>query len=141
MAEIKSLDVIAKKWATVTPQRQSEYEDGVRNPKRDWAAATTKAAGAQAKAVQAAISAKSFEKGVAKAGTAKWQEKTLSKGPTRWAQGVSLSESDYQSGFAPFREVIARTALPPRGPKGDPSNINRVAVLAKALHDAKVAGA
>ncbi len=140
MAEIKSLSTIAEKWATVTPQRQAEYELGVKNPKRDWADATLKAAASQAKAVAAAIAAKSFEKGVRKAGTSKWQEKTLSKGPVRWAQGVSLSQSDYEAGFAPYREIIARTALPPRGPKGDPGNIQRVAVLAKALHDAKVAG-
>ncbi len=140
MAEIKDLSTIGRKWATVTPQRQGEYEEGVKNPKRDWAQATVAAADAQAKAVQAAISAKSFEKGVAKAGTSKWQEKTLTKGPTRWAQGVSLSQSDYEAGFGPFREVIARTVLPKRGPKGDPANIQRVAVLAKALHDAKVAG-
>lgn len=140
MAEIKSLDKIGKKWAGVTPARQAEYEEGIRNPKRDWAQATTAAASAQASGVQKAIAAKSFEKGVAKAGTATWQEKSLTKGPGRWAEGVSISQSDYESGFGPFREVIARTTLPPRGPKGDPKNIERVRVLADALHKAKLAG-
>ncbi len=140
MTQIKSLDRISKKWAEVTPQRQAEYIDGVQNPKADWASETSKANDSYKKGIQASLANDSFKKGVEKAGTSKWQEKTLSKGPSRWAQGVADSRSDYEAGFAPFREVIANTQLPPRGPKGDPANINRVAVLAKALHARKVAG-
>ncbi len=141
MANIKSLARISAKWATVTPARQAEYTEGVENPKVDWAKAPLEAADAQAKGVQAAITAKRFAKGVAKAGTPKWKKKTLQKGPGRWAEGVSLSQADYEAGFAPYREVIANTILPPRGPKGDPANINRVAVIAKALHERKLRGA
>lgn len=141
MANIKSLARISAKWATVTPARQAEYIEGVENPKVDWGKATLEAVDAQAKGIQAALTAKSFARGVAKAGTAKWKSKTLQKGPGRWAEGVSLSQADYEAGFAPFREVIANIVLPPRGPKGDPVNINRVAVIAKALHDRKVRGA
>jgi hypothetical protein len=36
--------------------------------------------------------------------------------------------------------VIQGTTLPPRGAKGDPANIQRVAVLATALHAKKVSG-
>ncbi|GAH18713.1 unnamed protein product, partial [marine sediment metagenome] len=37
MAEIRSIDHIAKKWSRVTPQRRADYEFGVNNPRRDWA--------------------------------------------------------------------------------------------------------
>ncbi len=37
MPVIKSSAKIAEKWAKVTPQRSAEYEDGVRNPTKDWA--------------------------------------------------------------------------------------------------------
>lgn len=140
MAGIKSTAEIARKWASVTPSRTAQYEEGVANPRKDWATETAKAAGNYATGIQKAISDKRFEKGVARIGSAGMIAKTLAKGPSRWAQGVAVSESDYEAGFAPYRDVISRTVLPARGPKGDPSNINRVAAIAKALHDRKVKG-
>jgi hypothetical protein len=89
--------------------------------------------------VQKSLADKSFEKGVNRVGTSKWQNAALQKGPGRWAEGVQLSTDNYAKGFAPFAQVIANTTLPPRGPKGDPSNIQRVAAMAKALNDAKKA--
>jgi len=140
MASIKPLDKIAQKWSTVTPQRAGEYVDGVTNPKADWASETGKGAANYVKGIQASIANKSFEKGVAKAGTDTWKKKTLEKGPTRWQQGVSISASDYQAGFAKYHAALSGLQLPARGPKGDPSNINRVSIVAKTLHDLKVKG-
>lgn len=88
--------------------------------------------------VQKGIQGKRFGKGVAKAGTAKWQQNTLAKGPSRWAEGIGMSTQAYEDGFAPFRRVIEVTTLPPRGPKGDPRNIQRVQVMADALHKEKL---
>lgn len=140
MPKIKSLDRIRKKWVDSTQANQAEYEEGVRNPKKDWATETTAAASNYATGIQKAIADKRFEKGVSKAGTSKWQEKTLEKGPTRWAQGVALSASEYEQGFAKYHAIISGLTLPPRGPKGDPKNIQRVAVIADALHKAKISG-
>jgi hypothetical protein len=140
MAQIKPLDKIANKWSSVTPGRTEQYADGVRNPRVSWSAATGAAAANYDKGVQAAIANKSFAKGVQRAGDATWQNKTLEKGPSRWAQGVSVSTNDYQQGFAKYHAAIGSITLPPRGPKGDPSNINRVAIIAKTLHDLKVRG-
>lgn len=139
MPKIKDLSTISGKWTTVTPQRQSEYKDGVQNPREDWKAATLAAAPRYQTGVQAAIAEKRFDKGVSNAGTSKWQQNAATKGPGRWAEGVASGASAYEAGFAPYREVIANTTLPNRGPKGDPSNINRVAVMAKALNDKKKA--
>lgn len=138
MAKIKSLDRISEKWKRVASGAQAEYEEGVKNPRVDWAEATAAAEQNYEQGVQQAISQKSFGKGVKSAGTAKWQKNAIEKGPQRFAQGVQLSEDNYKSGFAPFRTVIENTTLPPRGPKGDPKNIQRVAVLAKNLHDEKI---
>lgn len=138
MPAVKSLDRISQKWARVSSVSQPEYEEGVRNPRADWAQMSTAAEANYERGVQQSIQRKSFGKGIAKAGTGKWQERTLAKGPTRWAEGINLSRQAYEQGFAPFREVISRTALPPRGPKGDPKNIQRVATLADALHAEKL---
>jgi len=139
MPNIKSMDRISRTWDQRVSTSQSQFTEGVQNPKTDWAQATAAAEKNYNSAVQAAISRGSFGKGVQKAGSKSWQEGALTKGPTRWAEGVRLAVPKYEKNFSPFREVIQRTTLPPRGPKGDPANIQRVAVMAKALHDAKLA--
>jgi len=138
MTYIKPLERIARKYETVTPGRQAEYEEGVKNPKADWMDQTLRAEAAYEAGLRASLSAKTFGKGVKNRGTAFWQKKTLAKGPGRWAEGVAMSGDDYIEGFAPYAEVISRTVLPERGPVGDPKNIQRVAIIAKALHDAKL---
>lgn len=140
MAEIKSAGQIAEKWSRVTPQRNADYEAGVRQPGKDWANNTAAAESSYEGGVQNAIQQKRFGKGVKNAGTAKWQAKTLEKGTQRWGPGVSVAQGEYESGFSPYRDEIERTSLPPRYPKGDPRNIERVSKLAKALHAKKVAG-
>lgn len=139
MPKIKDLSTISRKWTTVTPQRQGEYKTGVENPREDWKTATLAASGRYQTGVQQAIADKRFDKGVNNAGTSKWQTNASTKGPGRWAEGVAQGGSAYETGFQPYRDVIANTNLPARGPKGDPANIQRVAVLAKALNDKKKA--
>lgn len=138
MPAVKPLDRISRKWANASAAALTEYEEGVRNPRRDWADATSKANDAYKKGIQASIAADRFKKGVTNAGTGKWQEQTLRKGPSRWSEGIALSTDAYERGFTPYRNVIERTELPARGPKGDPGNIQRVAILSKALHDEKM---
>lgn len=138
MANIKSLDRIKSKWKRVASAAQTEYEEGVKNPRADWADAASKAETAYEQGIQTAIGRKAFGKGVRNAGTAKWQQNAIEKGPQRFSQGVSLAEDAYETGFAPYREVISRLALPARGAKGDPKNVQRVAAIAKALHDEKL---
>jgi len=138
MAAIRPVSEIAEKWARVTPGRASDYQAGVQNPKRDWAEATRAAEDAWIQGVQEAASQRRFSRGVARAGTEKWKKKALELGANRWGPGVAAARDDYEKGFAPYAEIIARTQLPPRGPKGDPKNIERVRVIAMALHEAKI---
>lgn len=138
MAEIKSAGAAADKWGRRTSTAGPEYEEGVRNPRKDWAEQTGKAEKNYEAGVQAAIQRKSFGKGVANTGTSGWQAAALAKGPGRFAQGVSGAIDKYRAGFQPFQETIANLALPARGPKGDPNNINRVSVIASALHKKKI---
>jgi len=138
MADIKPIDKIAQKWATVTPQRTSDYAAGLTSPRRSWEQATTEAAAAQAAGVQDAIARDAFAKGVAKAGQAKYLRKATGVGAQRFGQGVQAAKADYQTGFAPYVSVIQGVNLPPRGPKGDPRNYERVSAVGEALHNAKI---
>lgn len=138
MAVIKDLASIREKFARVTPGRAEDFRLGVETTKKDWAAETAGAEASYAAGVQAAISAKRFGKGVRAAGTERWRNKTLAVGVERWGTGVSAGVADYEAGFAPYRQVIEATKLPPRYPTGDPRNIERVKAIAMALHKKRV---
>lgn len=133
MAYIREMEKIAKKWSSVTPQRSPDYAFGVANPRRSWMQATVAAEPAYEAGLQKSIAKKAFGKGAKKAGDEKWSRKTLSNGVTRWGPGVAAAEGDYHAGFAPYRDVIAKTVLPPRYARRDPRNLLRVEVIAKAL--------
>lgn len=137
MAAIPGIDRIAAKWATVTPQRSADYEQGVKEPVRDWKAATVASNDAWKAGIQAAMSANSFVKGVDRAGTATWQEGAVSKGVSRWGPGVALAQDKYGSGFSPYRDAISRVTLPPRYARRDPRNLERVRVVVEALKKVK----
>jgi len=137
MAQIKSTDRIAAKWARVTPMRTEDYTDGVRNPRTAWAAASAAAQDRYKTGVTEAANRGAYGKGIAAAGDARWQGKALAKGPSRFAEGVAMSGPDYQSGVGPYLDTIASTSLPPRFAKGDPRNLERVKVLSQALRKRK----
>ncbi len=138
MAEIKSLSAIGDKWTRVTPGRTEDYKLGIQNPRRDWEEETLAAAGNYKAGVDAAHTKGLFAKGVAKAGTSKWKEKALKKGPGRFAEGVYLAGADYEKGFAPYHAAIERVDLGPRFPKRDPRNLERVRKIVDALIAEKV---
>jgi len=138
MPPVKSLDRISAKWRRQAQASQTEYSDGVANPKADWKSQTLNATTSWEQGVQQAVQNKRFGAGVERAGTAKWQARAMELGPARWAEGINVAGDAYETGFAPFRAVIERTNLPPRGPKGSPQNLRRVEAITKALHEEKM---
>lgn len=133
MAEVKAAAAIREKWTRVTPQRTQDYTLGVTSPRRDWEKSATGAKETHKAAMVAAAASDSYAKGVTKAGTAKWQARAKQKGPGRFAEGVMIGGDDYEKGFAPYRDEIEKTVLPPRFPRRDPRNIQRVSTIAAAL--------
>ena len=65
---VPSAELIAKKWARVTPERTEDYDEGVRNPKKNWETETLAAESNYEKGVVSAIARKGFGRGVKKAG-------------------------------------------------------------------------
>jgi hypothetical protein len=138
--QIKSADVIAKKFATRAGAASNDYAAGVANPRQDWAGATSAASQTWAGGIQQAISNNSFSKGVNAAGSAKWSRKAAGVGAQRYAPGVQAAQGDYQNGVAPYLQVLAGITLPPRLPKGDPGNVQRVNAVTTALRAKKLQG-
>ena len=138
MAEIKSMSSIASKWTRVTPGRTEDYKLGIQNPKRDWATETGEAKDNWKAGVDGAAAKDMFAKGVTAAGTRKWQEKALKKGPGRFAEGVYGAGGDYEKGFKPYHAAIEAVDIGPRFPKRDPRNLDRVRKVVDAMVAVKV---
>jgi len=138
--QTKSAAQTGKKWARVCPDRTSDYEDGVRNPRRDWGSETAAAEGNYEEGVRKAITNKSFGKGVKKCGTSGQQSACIEKGIPRWPEGIRMGEGNMTSGMEPVIKTLEATSLPPRYPKGDPRNLERVKVVCAALHKMKTGG-
>ena len=138
MAKIKPMGRITDTWKRRSAASTPDYEAGIKDPRKDWAEEATAAEKNYNAGVTAAIQRGAFGKGVSKAGTDHWQKMALQKGTARWSDGIRMASDAYVKGFAPYHSVIANTTLPPRGPKGAPENIERVRVMAEALHDEKL---
>ncbi len=140
MALIRPLTEIANKGKTVTPGRANIYKKNVENPLKNWEQETLAASERRNEGILAAVADGRIDRGIQKAGQAKWQKETATKGPTRWSEGVRLGEANYQAGFAPFHEVIQNTDPGPRFAKGDPRNFDRSKTIGMALHAKKISG-
>jgi len=138
MAEIKRLDAIEEKWTRVTPGRVADYTLGIKNPKRDWETEAKAAKAIWKLGIDAAHAKDLYGKGIDKAGTKKWQDRSLKKGPGRFAEGVFIAGPDYAKGFAPYHAAIERVTLPPKFPRGDLRNYERSKAIGVALHEEKV---
>ena len=128
------------KWASRAGAAGADYATGVNSTQKDWAALTAAAEANYGQGVQDAIGRKAFGKGVLKAGTAKWKTNAGNLGAARYPQGVAAGQAAYSDGFGPYAQKLSTLQLPPRGPKGSPQNINRVAAVAVALNNLKTKG-
>lgn len=129
----------AGKWQRRAQVATEDYKAGVENPRRSWEEATVAASDVHKQATMEALNRGAFASGVEAAGDAKWAQKSAGKGADRYGPGVTDAVKDYETAVGPYLDAIEGVKLPPRGPKGDPKNIQRVAVIAKALRDKKLA--
>lgn len=137
MAKIKTLEKIAKKWDDRVGVASDDYIDGIKNPTKDWEDNTLAGKANYEAGIQAAIRDGRREKGVAEAGTKKWQDKSVEKSG-RWASGVTVAKDDMKKGYAPYHDVIQGIDYGVRYPPGDPRNLKRVQIGNDALHAKKV---
>lgn len=127
------MEQASDKWVRRASVAGPDYQNGISNPKKDWATASLEGGANYRQGVTAAAAAGRFETGIKKAGVEKWRSNALKKGPGRFAEGVAIGRDEWQKGFSPYHSAIGSITLPPRGPKGDPKNIQRVAAIATVL--------
>lgn len=136
--DIMPLEKIVDKWNRRVNIAGPEFEDGLRNPKRDWETATLAAVSAWEAAIQEAIRAGTYAAGIREAGTRKWQDRALSLGVARWGPGVAIAMPDYRTGFAPYHAALERLTLPARFARGDSRNYERVKAIGVTLRKIKL---
>ena len=124
----------AERWSRRSANASGDYGDGVNSTPRSWATSSAAAAGSYKAGVTAAAGRGAYEKGIAKAGDAKWKRKTAAVGPGRYAEGVAAAQQDYGTAIGPVLDAIGRVDLPPRGPVGSAGNFARASAMGQALH-------
>lgn len=137
MPRVRDIAYLAEKWARKAAAASQDYSFGVQNPRTDWQQATVAASQAWQQGVQQAIQERRWENAVRQTPTQKWQQAAIEKGAQRFSQGVQLARDEWARAWEPHRQAIEGLQLPPRGPRGDPNNIQRVAIVARTLHEVR----
>lgn len=130
---------IADRFVKYAPGRSDRYEEGVRNPGKNWEKETADAEPNYEAGVKAAIGRKAFGRGVRLCGTAKQQAKTILN-LTRWVEGISNAGPEMEQKMEKVVAVMSAVKLPPAYPKGDVRNYKRVEAIGTALRKAKEEG-
>jgi hypothetical protein len=128
----------AKKFAQRGAAASQDYAAGVTGSGASWQSNTAGAADTYAAAVQEAIGRGAFARGVQAAGGSKYEERARTVGAQRFGPGVTAAAPEWERQTAPYLQTIASLTLPPRRPKGDPSNLARVSAVTEALRARKV---
>jgi hypothetical protein len=129
---VPSAAAAAEKWARVAPGRQQDYQAGIQSAGQAWQEGVNAGAANFAQGVQQAIAEGRYEKGV-QGKQSKYVQKTSTVGLSRWGAGITAARPDYESGVARALQALSAVSLPPKGPKGAPQNLQRVAAVVEAL--------
>lgn len=134
MVKTIGLDRTKTKWITRARVATPDYEMGIKAPKEPWLERAIAAKPTFSAAIKAPEVPDLFERGIKRAGKARWEDMALKKGRDRYAPGVELSEPYYSAQMSEILGVIERTVIPARQPRGDVRNLERVKKIFDELH-------
>lgn len=135
--KVKESGASAKKFAERGAVATPDYKAGVANAGADWERNTAAAEENYVAGVQQAASRGAFGKGVKNATGAYYQERAVKIGGDRYATGIREGMQNWEDGVKPYADALRAMELPPRGPKGDPRNMQRAQDVANALRKIK----
>lgn len=136
MPKTKGVTATVDKWQRRASVAQPDYLAGVSNPRVPWDQAAKAGAANYRTAVTTAATEGRFEKGISRVGNEKWSKGAMQKGPARFVEGVQIGGPNFQDRINQVLSTIEGVTLPPRGPKGSPSNYQRVTPIGEALRRA-----
>lgn len=129
---MKSAQQSSAKYASRASAAAGDYVEGARTTSKDQAAAAIAASGIYAQATQAAITDGRYARGLQKSGKAKWLKGVTDVGGGRYGEGVAAAAGDYATESARFDAARGAASSLPRGIKGSPQNLQRVAAVVSA---------
>lgn len=131
---MKTASASGSKWQQNAGAAGQSYLNGVQQTTKSQSGNAIAAKGNYAAGVQAAISAGSYEKGLAQSGDAGWKAGVQQKGSQNYGTGVSAqtSLSKYTTNSAKYDTARGAAASVARGPKGSPGNLARVSAVVTA---------
>jgi len=135
--KVKDATASAAKFAQNGQNATGAYKAGVMSDTTQNAAAIAAVPKWQA-AVASPAAAAAMSSGLTRAGQAAWQQGASVKGAQNFGPGIARSQQKWAANTTPYLQIIAGLNLDPRGIRGSASNINRVAQVAAALHQAKL---
>lgn len=137
----KSAATSAVKWAQRAGSAASDFVNGAKNTTKDQAQAAIAGFENYKQALTASFAKGSFAKGLNKSGKAGWLRGIEEKGEGNYSAGVMAqgAQSKYSTESARFDGARNAASSMPRGPKGSPANLARVAAVANAQHAVKIA--
>jgi hypothetical protein len=134
---IKSAATAQAKYTRNTASASQSYQDGINNPRRDWATVTAAAEGTWEAGIQAAVGAKSFARGITPDAAAKQKTNALQLGASRYAPGTANAAPAWAKFTQPVFDAMAAVPDMPRGPKMSQQNFDKQRAYAAAAHSAK----
>lgn len=129
---MKTAQQSSEKYASRAAGASNDYIEGAQKTSKDQSSAAIAAAAIYATQVQAAITDGRYAKGLQKSGKAKWLKGITDKGGNRYSEGVSGAAPAYASESARFDGARGAASSLPRGVKGSPQNLQRVAAVVAA---------
>lgn len=101
----KSLQVTLQRYERGIQGGQTAYEEGIRNPKRDWAGELTAAKNRMQTGFNTAMTDGTFDRGVANTGTQGWQQKAEAKA-ANYSQSAQRAVDAYRQQAGEMLAVV-----------------------------------
>jgi len=140
MVETKPVSQWVSKWKTNAGGAATYYQTGAIAAAGKYATNAGASGPTYAAGVQEAIGRGAYQAGVQRAGSQGYSNGVQMKGAARYPGGIAAGEQAYNAGAQRVASVIQGVTLSARQPRGSPANLQRVAEIANALHQARISG-
>ena len=138
--EVRDLARSSEKWSARASGAASEFAERAQSAADKWGRNTAAAQDNFRQAITQANIASRFARGVQRAATSgKFARKLAAVGAGRYSEGVGVAQADWSAGFEPYHGVLRTLTLPPRAPRGDVRNYERVKAIGTALNAKRLA--
>lgn len=137
MARNISPQEAARRLASAGFNFADRYASGVEGKGSEWQRGASAAEGNYTQGIQRALSENAYKKGVDRASSSRYDEGVRTKGVNNWPTGMQLSEDRYIEGVQPYAGLWDAALPTPRGPKGSPANLKRMAENVQRFQAAK----